>query len=132
MDFLYGEKINGLWYFFRGPYVVIPREMVKNQPLNKPLNYAQLHNIALKEVYGGYLTGDGDINEHWFTAKFESAGWGDFEKQENYDDILKGKRYKTSQEFFEQMHLFVIGNNWNGVNRDSIKLELLTKSGHKN
>lgn len=120
--YLYGEKINGLWYFFKGPFIVIPREMVKNHPINKPLSNQQLHQIALKEVYGGYLTNKGEINEAWFISHFEGNGWGDFNKQDAESDwFLKGRRYKTKKEYYEAAHLDKVANNWCGINKDSIK-----------
>ena len=48
IDFLYGFKSNENWFFLRGAYVVIPREMFKNHPVNQPLSYQQLHEMALK------------------------------------------------------------------------------------
>lgn len=75
LRFVYGEKINDRWYFFKGASIVIPRSIVKNQPINKPLSYQQLHIIALKEIYRGYLKNNGEINEAWFTSHFENAGW---------------------------------------------------------
>lgn len=75
LRFVYGEKINDKWYFFKGASIVIPRSMVNNHPINKPLSYQQLHQIALKEVYKGYLNNKGEINEEWFTSHFENVGW---------------------------------------------------------
>ena len=114
IDFILGEKINNQWYFFSGANIFIPRSMVANQPLNKPLSYAQLHQIALKEVYGGYLNKDGTINEHWFISHFEGAGWV------NWDDTPEKIKSYTRKDY-EQFHLKVIRNNWNGVKKDSIK-----------
>ena len=121
IDFMYGEKINNKWYFFSGAYITIPRNMLKDHPINKPLSYQQLHQIALKEVYGGYLKSNGEINEAWFTSQFEGPGWGDFNNQPSLDFILKGKRFTNKKEFFEYAHLTVVKANWNGVNKDSIK-----------
>ncbi len=119
--YLYGEKINNNWYFFKGPSIVIPRSMVKNHPINQPLSYSQLHQIALKEIYGGYLKRNGEINEDWFTSQFEGPGWGDFNNQAAIDWVLNGKRFNNKKEFFEFLHLEVVKNNWNGINKDSIK-----------
>lgn len=73
--FFYGEKINDKWYFFKGASIVVQRAIVKNSEINKPLSYQQLHQIALKEVYSGYLTNNGEINEEWFKSHFENVGW---------------------------------------------------------
>ena len=70
----YGERINNNWFFFKGACLVLPRRYYsKNE--NQPLSYQQLHQIALKEVYGGYLKKNGEINEAWFTNHFENVGW---------------------------------------------------------
>ena len=114
LQYIYGEKINNQWYFFKGPSIVIPRSMVKNHPVNQPLNYKQLHQIALKEVYGGYLKRDGEINEHWFISHFEGAGWGKY--PETLEDVEKLTRTD-----YEKRHLDKVRNNWYGVKKDSIK-----------
>ena len=114
VQYIYGEKINNQWFFLKGPSIVIPRSMVKNHLVNQPLNYEQLHQIALKEVYGGYLTKDGEINEDWFISHFEGAGWV------NWDDTPEKIKSYTRKDY-EQFHLKVIRNNWYGVKKDSLK-----------
>ena len=121
IDFVYGEKVDGLWYFFSGPFITVPRESFKDHDVQKPLSYQQLHQIALQEVYNGYLKSSGEINEAWFTGQFEGPGWGDFNNQQSLDFILKGKRFTNKKDFFEFAHLTVVKANWNGVNKDSIK-----------
>lgn len=121
LQFIYGQKINYKWYFFKGPSIVIPRSMIKNHPTNQPFSYNQLHQIALTEVYGGYLKGNGKINEDWFTEHFENAAYGDFNNQQASDWFLKGKRFRTKKEYFEFVHLEKVRNNWGGINTDSIK-----------
>lgn len=119
ISFYYGERINhNNWYFFGGPHVFVPFEM-KAPSNQEPFSYQQLHEIALKEVYGGYLNEKGEINEAWFTSQFEGQGWGDFEHQEKSDWILKGKRFKTKKEFYEFLHLEKVRNNW--LRRDTTK-----------
>ncbi|MGZ3863673.1 MAG: hypothetical protein ACXVPN_09640 [Bacteroidia bacterium] len=74
LEIFYGEKINGKWYFFEANSIVIPRKMAGDFDLTKPLSYQQLHKIALKEVYDGYLNEKGEINEEWFKGHFENVG----------------------------------------------------------
>ncbi len=74
ITFFYGEKINNEWFFFSGEHIFIPHEM-KEEKDDNPFDYPELHQIALKEVYGGYLKSNGEINEEWFTLHFENAGW---------------------------------------------------------
>ncbi len=123
--FGYGEKIEGAWYFFRGAAIVIPRSMVKGHPINQPLSYAQLHQIALKEVYGGYLKSDGSMNEAWFTSHFEDIGWGDFNDQTSslkYLGLKPNEKFTDKRKFFEAIHLQSVKNNWyQWWKQDSIK-----------
>jgi hypothetical protein len=113
MDYLFGEKINKQWYFFTGGSFVIPRTMAKeHKNLAQPLSYGELHEIALKEIYSGYLNGNGEINESWFTYHFENAAFGIFENQPSQDWILKGKRFSNKKDFFEYMHLLRSHSIW--------------------
>ncbi len=123
MYYFYGENIGGFWYFFRGPFIVIPRSMVKDHPINKSLSYQQLHQIALKEVYGGYLKADGSINEEWFISQFEGNDWGNFNNQEDDDWCFKGKRYTNKKEYYQACHLCKVKANWYGFKKDTIKKE---------
>ena len=112
--FILGEKINKQWYFFSGSTsIVLPRKLYQKNETT-PLSYQQLHQIALKEVYGGYLNKDGTINEHWFISHFEGAGWV------NWDDTPEKIKSYTRKDY-EQFHLKVIRNNWSGVKKDSVK-----------
>ncbi len=88
--YFFGEKINKIWYFFRGASIVIPREMVKGHPINQPLSYQQLHEIALKEVYAGYLNDKGEINENWFKYHFDDAmmSYRKYATKEEYNKLL--------------------------------------------
>jgi len=98
IDFFYGEKINEKWYFFGGSeHLIVPRDVFEGHDIHKPLSYIQLHQMALKEVYGGYLKGNGEINEEWFTARFENVGWC-------------GK-CKTTEDF-QKAHLENVRVNW--------------------
>jgi len=54
ITFLYGAKIKNVWYFFAGAHIVLPRENY-TKDINTPLSFAKLHEIAMREVFGGYL-----------------------------------------------------------------------------
>ncbi len=95
IDFLYGFKSNENWYFLRGAYVVIPRDMLKNHPLHQPLSYQQLHEMALKNVYKGYLNPDGTINDLMFEHYFPK----------------KESEFKTHKEY-ERYYLALAKNVW--------------------
>ncbi len=54
ITFFYGVKIKEKWYFFDGAYIVLPREYYQKDT-HTPLSFARLHEIAMKEVFNGYL-----------------------------------------------------------------------------
>ena len=112
LQYILGEKINNNWYIFKSASISVPRSMFEGHPENKPLSYSQLHHIALKEVYGGYLNAKNEINEDWFTSLFEGPGWGDFNDQSAFDWFLKGKRFKTKKEYYEFVRMEKVRNNW--------------------
>lgn len=114
--FFYGEKINGLWYFFRSGSVTLPRDHYKHS-FSSPLSYRELHNIALKEIFASYLLPNGQINEKFFTDQFEGSGWGDLTTQELSDWCFKGKRYTDLKEFYKAVHLCKVKANW--MSRDT-------------
>lgn len=117
LQYIYGEKIGQNWFFLKGPAIVIPREMIKGQDIHQPLSYIQMHQVALKEVYGGYLDADGKINENWFTNHFEDRGWGSINNQSYFDWCFKGKRYTNEKEFYQASHMCKVKSNW--LNRDT-------------
>ncbi|MEO6305799.1 MAG: hypothetical protein ABIP51_21800 [Bacteroidia bacterium] len=128
INFVYGEKINNFWYFFKGATIVIPREMVKEHNVKIPLNYQQLHQIALKEIYSPYLTRKGEINNDWFTSEFENVGWGNIKKQEYLDWCFKGKRYTNEKEFYQACHLCKVQTNWYQRDTNNPIKQLLPKA----
>ena len=103
MDYFYGTKINNQWYFFSGANVFLPRNMYQKD-IHTPLSFTKLHEIALKEIYSGYLTNDGEINEQFFKDNFEDTGWG----------VTSGKK-----EDFEKAYLQKVANNWYGAKKDT-------------
>lgn len=112
LHFLYAEKINNAWFFFHGPTLIVPRDMFKNHDSTKPLSYQQLHQIALKEIYSGYLLPNGEINEAWFTQHFEGPGW--YKWDETPEQVKK-----LTRKDFEQRHLDYVRRMWEG--RDTTK-----------
>ncbi len=94
ITFLYGIKINNQWYFFTGAHIVLPREMYQKD-IHAPLSFAKLHEIAMKEVFSGYLIEKKtkkdmgwwkntfapeynysyEINDKWFDYHFKTS-WG--------------------------------------------------------
>lgn len=77
--FYYGVKIKEQWYFFSGATVYLPRENYERNT-QIPLSFEKLHEIAMKEVFSGYLIkdtkGNWIINDKFFDYHFKGAGWG--------------------------------------------------------
>ena len=103
--FFYGEKINSVWYFFRGAAIVLPREYYQKD-IHTPLSFEKMHEIALKEIYGGYLKknieGMYEINDAWVNAHFEGTDWGIYKTKGRLDTIkLRGVKAKWVPENFK-------------------------------
>jgi hypothetical protein len=95
LHFFYGLKINKLWYFFSGATIVLPRE-VYSQDVHTPLTFTKLHEIAMQEIFAGYLTPEGEINEKFFSVF----------KKDAYNYPF------TTQEAWEASYLKLINENW--------------------
>lgn len=67
IEFFYGIKIKERWHFFDGESIHLPRNYYQENT-SIPLSFEKLHEIALKEVFGGYTNEKGEINENFFSA----------------------------------------------------------------
>jgi len=98
MYFFYGVKIKKQWYFFYGPYIVIPRD---EDSLNPPTSFTKLHEIAMQEVFSGYLKRkdlgfwrnvfgktEYEVNEAFFN-QLDYSKWGFIDKEGNVVDNSK-------------------------------------------
>jgi hypothetical protein len=67
--FMYGVRIKDHWYFYSGPTVVLPREYYQKDT-HTPLSFEKLHEIAMKEIFSGFLKkdeeGEWQINDRFF------------------------------------------------------------------
>jgi len=100
INFFNGVKIKNQWYFFKGGQIVLPREYYQKD-IHTPLSFEKLHEIAMKEVFSGYLKenprGKWEVNEHFF------------------DGISKYDAYNhrfTTQESYEESVLRLVRANW--------------------
>lgn len=111
----YGAKIKEQWYFFSGAYITLPRNMYQKDE-HIPLSFAKLHEIAMEEVFNGYLKknkqGEWEVNDNWFKNHFEGSAWGNFNNQSSKDWFLKGRRLRTEKEYYEACYLQEVKNNW--------------------
>lgn len=107
IHFLYGVKIKEEWYFFRGPYIFLPRKFYQKET-HTPLSYVKLHETAMKEVYRGYLKkgkkGQWEINERFF-SDITSVAWC---------------TNCVTQEDWDNAYLSVIRENWAGKDNKSV------------
>ena len=101
IHFLYGAKIKGLWYFFLGPYIFIPREMyVSKNKIHEPLSFAKLHEIAMKEVFNGYL---------------KKGSKGQWEVDDSFFSDITSQAWCTtchSQADWDSTYLSIVRKNW--------------------
>ena len=107
IGFFYGVKIKEEWYFFGGPTAYIPRD---EDSLNSPTSFTKLHEIAMQEVFSGYLKRkdlgfwrnvfgktEYEVNEAFFAFHFEGPGWD---------------RNCRNAECYEKLYLAKVRNNW--------------------
>ncbi len=116
MDYFHGAKVKGKWYFFFGSgHYVLPRDYYQSD-VRVPLNIEQFNEIAVDNIFKGYLKKDKDgvwqINEAFFTYHFEGVGWGDFNKQSHKDTAAYGKRFTNKKEYYESIYLRGLNDKW--------------------
>jgi hypothetical protein len=96
LNYFYGVKINGKWYFFEGPVVYLFSDHYGKLP-KTALSFSTMQDIALKEIYAGYLTNNGKINEAWFDYIFKTD--------------IGCSSCKTDADF-NTYYLWLVNNNW--------------------
>lgn len=114
--FFYGAKIENKWYFFTGATIVLPREMYQKD-VTKPLSFEKLHEIALKEVFSGYLKEkekpfwvfwkpvEYEVNEAWFDYHFNPGSY--------YFNPTDTKREKLiSESLRDSLLMLNVMDNW--------------------
>ena len=78
MDYFYGAKIKGIWYFFFwGGHFVLPRDYYQSD-VHQPLSLEKFNDLAMKNIFRGYLKKNSkdewEINDAFFTYQLEDAG----------------------------------------------------------
>jgi len=88
IEYIYGVKIKNDWYFFAGATIVLPREYYQKD-IHTPLSFEKLHEIAMKEVFSGYLKknpqGQWEVNEDFFRDLTSVAWCTDCKSQAQWD-----------------------------------------------
>ena len=77
----YGAKIKNKWYFFGGASYTLLRDYYGSD-INTPLSFEKMHEIALEEIYSGYL------------IKKDKGFWG---------NIFGKTEWEINEAFFEGM-----------------------------
>ncbi len=101
INVFYGVKIRDKWYFFKGPFIVLFRENYQKD-IHTPLPIAKLHEIAMDNIFKGYLkknkqSGEWEINDGFFARFYERDAY-------NYPF--------TTQEAWEESWLKLMRENW--------------------
>jgi hypothetical protein len=95
--------------------MVIPREHYQSD-IHTPLSFKKLHELAMKEIFRGYLkknsNDEWEINDAFFTYQLEDVGWGDFNRQSHKDTVANGKRFTHKKEYFESIYLRQSKEKW--------------------
>jgi hypothetical protein len=118
INYYYGVKINEKWFFFRGPHIYIPNS-------KKALPFPTLHEIAMQEVFSGYLKKkdkgfwgnlkqeeEWEINEEFFD-QLDYNKWGFFDKKGNLIDNSKLSQHEIDSLLLDK----AVYSNWK--NRDT-------------
>lgn len=100
--FFYGIKIKGAWYFFRGASITLPREYYQEN-IHKPLSYKKMKDIAIKEVFSGYLKQERDSNKYVIDENFFN---------DITDTNYRGFEKCVTTEDFDNAYLNEIKVNW--------------------
>lgn len=116
VDYFYGAKIKGQWYFFQGGSTMIVLREHYQRDIHTPLSFEKLHELAMKNMLRGYIKknakGIWEINDAFFTARMENVGWGDFKNQSHQDTAAYGKRFSNKKEYFESIYMDVVKSYW--------------------
>lgn len=101
LTYFYGVKIKKEWYFFKGPYIAIPRKAYQ-EATHSPLPFSKLHKIAMDNIFKGYLKKNKEsrkweINDNFFARFYERDAY-------NYPF--------TTQEAWEESWLKLMRENW--------------------
>ena len=103
LSFFYGVKIKERWYFFSGATIFLPREMYEKN-ISVPLSFEKLHEIAMKEVFSGYLIKD-DKGNWIINNKF-------FDGMENKNQTGGGYGSCFTCKTFEEYVIYLVNLNW--------------------
>ena len=109
VEYFYGAKIKEVWYFFEGATVYLPRNYYQDD-IHKPFNLALMKQIAIEEIFNGYLVeipSDNTsnkikyrINDHRFISMENRNG-----DEGTFGNCLSCKT-------FNEYVIYLVNNNW--------------------
>lgn len=102
----YGAKVKGQWYYFRGPLLVLPREYYQEN-IHKPLSLALMKQIAIEEIFSGYLI-EIPSNNTSNSVKYKINNREFIDMEARNRDGTFGQYSKT----FEDEVLRAVNDNW--------------------
>lgn len=116
VEYFYGAKIKGQWYFFQGGGTMVILRRNYQSDIHTPVSFEKLHDLAMKNIFRGYLKknedGEWEINDAFFTSQLEDVGWGDFNRQSHKDTLANGKKFTSKKEYFESKYLRKSKEKW--------------------
>jgi hypothetical protein len=111
----YGAKFNNKWYFFQGASYMIMRKTYRSDE-SIPLSFEKLHEIALDEVYSGYLI---KKDKDFFGNLFEKPEY------EINEDFFKGMEsrntdgsYGGNLKTFKECVIYQVNYKWKKIDKD--------------
>jgi hypothetical protein len=111
----YGAKFNNKWYFFGGASYIIMRKTYQSDE-SIPLSFEKLHEIALDEVYSGYLI---KKDKDFFGNLFEKPEY------EINEDFFKGMEsrntdgsYGGNLKTFKECVIYQVNYKWKKTDKD--------------
>ncbi|KAF2331737.1 hypothetical protein [Flavobacterium ginsenosidimutans] len=115
MNQFFGAKFKGKWFFYYGASIYLPRDYYQDD-IHKPLNWALMKQIAIEEVFRGYLIEVSSDNSSERRKKYKINNKLFIYMEANNGDGTFGGGGNT----FEEMVLRLVNENWRGE-RDTIK-----------
>jgi hypothetical protein len=119
LDFYYGVKINSKWYFFPGAKIYLPRKNYQKD-IRTPLSFAKLHEIAMREVFSGYLIEKKTKKDMgWWKNTFAPKYSYSYEINESFFEGMANKNQSGRGygscfdcQTFEDYVLYLVRKNW--------------------
>lgn len=115
MNQFFGAKFKGKWFFFHGASIHLPRDYYQDD-IYKPLSWALMKQIAIEEVFNGYLIEESFDNSSEKEKKYKVNNKIFIDMESKNRDGTFGGGGNT----FEEMVLRIVNENWRGE-RDTIE-----------